>query len=98
MIKRIGTLREEVTICAFRFLRQPSNGRPRRSGENKVLASQKPLRASPQGQHDEKANGDVIGNEHGIPTAQIAPNHLVSWGYSPPLSCLLWAGDYSESV
>ena len=49
-----------------------------------MLASQKPLRASPQGQHDENANGDVIGNEHGIPTAQIAPNHLVSWGYFPP--------------
>jgi len=48
-----------------------------------VLGSQKPLRASPQGQRDENANGDVIGNEHGIPTAQIAPNHLVSWGYSP---------------
>ena len=52
-----------------------------------MLASQKPLRASPQGQHDENANGDVIGNEHGIPTAQIAPNHA---------RCLLWAGDYSE--
>ena len=29
-----------------------------------MLASQKPLRASPQGQHDENTNGDVIGNEH----------------------------------
>ena len=47
-----------------------------------MLASQKPLRASPKGQHDENANGDVIGNEHGIPTAQIAPNHL-SMGIFP---------------
>jgi hypothetical protein len=39
----------------------PSNVRPRRIAENKVIASEKPLRASPQGQHDENANGDVIG-------------------------------------
>jgi hypothetical protein len=45
---------------------RPSNVRLRRIGENKVLASQKSHRASPQGQHDENANGDVIGDEHGI--------------------------------
>jgi hypothetical protein len=37
--------------------------RPRRIAENKVIASEKPLRASPQGQHDENANGDVIASE-----------------------------------
>jgi hypothetical protein len=51
---------------------QPSNVRPRRIGENKVLASQKSFRASPQGQH-----GDVIGNEHGIaPQRAGCANHL----------------------
>jgi hypothetical protein len=49
---------------------------------NKVLASEN----SPQGQHDENANGDVIVNEHGIPTAQIAPNHLSHGDIPPPRS------------
>jgi hypothetical protein len=36
-----------------------------------------PLRASPQGQRDENANGDVIGNEHASsPRADCAEIHL----------------------
>jgi hypothetical protein len=45
--------------------------------ENKPLASEN---SPEQGQHDETANGDVIGNEHGIPTAQIAPRHVLTLG------------------
>jgi hypothetical protein len=48
--------------------------KPRRIAENKVLASQKPLRASPQGQHDEDANGGVIGSEHRIPPRRLRPD------------------------
>jgi hypothetical protein len=52
-------------------------------GENKPPASEN---SPQQGQHDETANGDVIGNEHGIPTEEIcAPTY-----FGP--------GDYSESV
>jgi hypothetical protein len=51
-----------------------SNVTLRRIAENKVLASQKPLRASPQGQHDEKANGDVIGSEHRILPRRLRPD------------------------
>jgi hypothetical protein len=40
----------------------------RRIGGNKALASRKPLHPSPQGQYDENADGDVIGNEHGVPS------------------------------
>jgi hypothetical protein len=48
-----------------------------------VLASQKPLRASPQGQHDENANGDVIGNEHGIPNRADCAESLSLMGIFP---------------
>ena len=47
---------------------KPSYARLRRIGENKALASQKPLHPSPQGQYDENADGDVIDNEHGVPS------------------------------
>jgi hypothetical protein len=50
--------------------------------ENKVLASEN----SPQGQHDENANGDAIGNEHSIVPAQIAPNHYSHADVPPPRS------------
>jgi hypothetical protein len=64
-----------------------------------------PKGASQQGQHDENANGDVIGNEHGIPTAQIAPNHLSgifphhSHAYFGPATILnLYRITHSEST
>jgi hypothetical protein len=62
--------------------------------ENKPLASAKPLRASPQGQHDETANSDVIGNEHGIPTAQ--PRHVLTLGPATILN--LYRIAHSEST
>jgi hypothetical protein len=30
------------------------------------IGERKPLHTSPQGQYDENADGDVIGNEHGM--------------------------------
>ena len=32
------------------------------------IGERKPLHPSPEGQYDENADGDVIGNEHGVPS------------------------------
>jgi hypothetical protein len=68
-------------------MRQRLSARPRRIGENKLLASQNPLRASAQGQH-ENANGYVIGNEHGIALrADYGRITYLNGDFPPPLLC-----------
>jgi hypothetical protein len=42
-----------------------------RYAETLRASSQKPLHPTPQGQYDENADGDVIGNEHGVPPIHI---------------------------
>jgi hypothetical protein len=68
---------------------------PRRIAENRVLASQKTLRASPQGQHDENANGDVVGSEHRILPRRLRPDMCY---FGPTTILSLYRIAHSEST